>query len=179
MNRDSGYPFPGKGRISGSAQGIPPPEGLPWRKTRLCQGIAVTLTLKLQNGTVKEYPFRSKEPTHTMKCGAMECDHVECILEERRASRLSMKTILVSAPIGTVFILGILLFYLGEALPSERILVIGAIVLMLLLDLVIMFFIYRIYRDLDRDLRELQEFSRKKTVNGLPAEQIPGAAGRQ
>ena len=119
---------------------------------------------------MKEYPSGEGRSGQRMKCGAAECEHVECAIEDRRVSSSSMRTLIMLIPVSTVFT-GAVIFFV--ALQALTILLSAAIVAVIVIgDILIAVTFTRTARRLEGQLRELQEFSQNKTVNGVPARQL-------
>ena len=130
----------------------------------------MTIRLHLQDGTVKEYLPGQNAANARMKCGAPDCEHVECVLEERRARSQEMRTLASLIPLGSLILIPLLFFVVLDAsFLFTAILVAGVIALGDIAGIVVF---WNISRDLGRQADELREFSEKKTVNGIPARQI-------
>lgn len=135
----------------------------------------MTVILKLQDGTVREYPTGRSRSDRLMKCGATDCEHVECAIERREGGSKQRRMLATLLPVGTMFTVGMVYFL---ALESSTILFSAAIIsLVVILDIFLIITFTRNSKTMDVQVRELREFSEKKTVNGIPGEQIHEVPG--
>lgn len=128
--------------------------------------------LQLRDGTVKEYVFGQKETSRRMKCGAADCEHIDCNIEYRKAAGKQMKLIMYISPMGTAIMLAALYFFFLAPDDVPLLMSAGVIALLLLMEAAGMILFWWIVRQYEEQVRDLEEFRDRKTVNGIPAEQV-------
>jgi hypothetical protein len=128
--------------------------------------------LQLRDGTVKKCLFGRSDSGRRTKCGAVDCEHIECVIEDRKASARGMRLIMYFSPLGTLILLAALYFFVLE--PDTVLITVGAAAVFVIMEIAsLLVFRYTIRLNEDQ-VRELQEFREKGTVNGIPATQIHG-----
>jgi hypothetical protein len=130
----------------------------------------MTVRLQLQDGTVKEYPFGKGRPDQRTKCGATDCEHIDCAIEKREAGSRHMRLLAALLPFGTIFTVGMVYFLALDS--STSLFSTATIAIVVILDIFLIITFMRNSRTVEGQARELLEFREKKTVNGIPAQQL-------
>jgi hypothetical protein len=137
--------------------------------------------LQLNDGTVREYPvvnpLKGGFPSVT-RCGGKDCEHLDCALDLARKLKEKFQSIMW----GTVAlaILMFLAFFLihfsfGGGIESVRPLDLFMVIAPVILILVAVISTRRQLERHNTAVRELEEFTKFQTVNGIPAHQIVSA----
>ena len=133
------------------------------------------VVLRLRDGTVKKYLPDQNESKGKMKCGAQDCEHLGCIIEEKKADAGAMRLIMYTIPVSIIIVLLVLYFFV---LDQDTVFIVAGVAAFVVAGDIACFLLFRwIVQTKEDEARELEEFRDRGTVNGIPAEQVHGTPG--
>lgn len=139
----------------------------------------MAVRLQQNDGMVRDYPVVSPAKQGTLaraKCGAEDCEHLECALGYCRDQVEGMRLVLWAFPVGTVVVVGVLFMTLTDMLKDlggeSLMTALGASAFILAMDIAGFVILRGVLTTSRSDLEELQEFHEHGTVHGIPAKQV-------
>jgi hypothetical protein len=137
--------------------------------------------LQLNDGTAREYPVvnpvNGAFPSVT-RCGARDCEHLDCALDLARKLKDRLQSIMwgtVALAIIMIITFFLINFSFGGGIESVRPLDLFMVIAPIILILVAFISLRRQLERYNTAVRELEEYTKFQTVNGIPAHQIISA----